>query len=229
MSWNKERVHWNKGKHYNVGKDHPRWGKHHSEETKKKISESNMGKHNMSEEHRQKLLRASIGRHPSEETRKKMSEARKRGPAPMLGKHHSEESKRKMSEAQKGKKCGEKNPFWGKRHSDEAIRKMFKATNTKPNKCEKKLNEVLQRLLPDEYKYVGGGQFILSGKCPDFININGKKKIIEFFGNYWHQNESGEERKGFFKEFGFETLIIWQNELKNMDMLSKKIIDFNRT
>ena len=55
-------------------------GKHHSEETKRKLSEAN--------------------KNMSEETKKKMSEVHK-GNKNMLGKHHSEETKRKMSEAKK--------------------------------------------------------------------------------------------------------------------------------
>jgi group I intron endonuclease len=60
-----------------------RLGKPHSEETKRKISESHKGeKHPL------------YGKHPSDETIQKMSEAHK-------GHRHTEESKRKMSEAWK--------------------------------------------------------------------------------------------------------------------------------
>lgn len=58
-------------------------GKHHTEETKKKLSEANKGK---------KM---------SEESKKKNSEAHK-GNSYRLGKHHSEETKKKMGEAKKG-------------------------------------------------------------------------------------------------------------------------------
>ena len=60
-------------------------GKHHSEETRKKISESKKGENNY-----------WFGKHHSEETRKKISEAHK-------GKNHSDETRKKMSEAHKGK------------------------------------------------------------------------------------------------------------------------------
>ena len=58
-------------------------GKHHSEETRKKMSESKKGENH-----------PFFGKHHSEETIKKMSEATK-------GKHHSEETRKKMSEARK--------------------------------------------------------------------------------------------------------------------------------
>ena len=91
------------------------FGKHHSEETKKKMSETRKG-----EKH------PFYGKHHSEESRRKMSEVRK-------GKHHSEETKRKMGEIRKGKKL---KPFSkehkrkigearkGKHYSDETKRKM---------------------------------------------------------------------------------------------------------
>ena len=68
----KGRTPWNKGKHW-------------SEETKKKMSETHKGKQ------------------LSEDTRYKISEAHKGKPGPNKGKHWSEETKKKMSETNKGK------------------------------------------------------------------------------------------------------------------------------
>lgn len=75
------------------GKGHSAWNKGkkigpRSEEIKKKISKSNMGKH------------------LSEETKLKISEACK-GKSSFQGKHHSEETKKKISELLKGKHKGE--------------------------------------------------------------------------------------------------------------------------
>lgn len=50
-------------------------GKHHTEESKKKISEAKTGKH-LSEEHRNKLSESHTGKHLSDETRRKMSDTR---------------------------------------------------------------------------------------------------------------------------------------------------------
>lgn len=49
----------------------------------------------------------------------------------------------------------------------------------KINKIESKLKDVLDSLFPNEYKYTGDASIIIEGKIPDFININGQKKIIE--------------------------------------------------
>lgn len=69
-------------------------GKHHNEETKRKLSEALSG-----ERH------PNFGKHLSEETRGKISEAQKGERGNMYGKHHSEETKRKMSEAHKAYWC----------------------------------------------------------------------------------------------------------------------------
>ena len=66
-------------------------GKHHSEETKRKISNANKGNKNW------------LGKKHSEETKKKMSESKK-GNKYNLGRKFSEEHKRKMSQAHKGHK-----------------------------------------------------------------------------------------------------------------------------
>ena len=53
-----------------------RKGKHHTEETRRKISEAHKGM-KYSEEYKRKLSEAQKGRRHSEETKKKMSEAKK--------------------------------------------------------------------------------------------------------------------------------------------------------
>lgn len=100
-------------------------GKHHSEETKRKISESgkkrfeskkgiHRGKGNPmwgkqhSEETKRKIGEAGRGRKLSEETRRRISEAKKGEKNPNWGKHPSEETRKKQSESHKG----ERSPFW---------------------------------------------------------------------------------------------------------------------
>ena len=86
-------------------------GNHHSEESRRKISESHIG-HSVSEETKKKISKANKGKIRSEESRRKMSEShighsvseetKKKISEAHKGKHHSEESRRKMSEAKKG-------------------------------------------------------------------------------------------------------------------------------
>ena len=77
-----------------INPDYGMRGKHHSEETKRKISLAQKGKH-PSEETRRKLSLANRGKIVSQETRRKLSLA-------LRGLHRSEETMRKISEAHKG-------------------------------------------------------------------------------------------------------------------------------
>ena len=79
------------------GIHNPMYGKHHSEETKRKISEAMMGNKNL------------LGKHHSDKTRMKISEAHKGKPPSNKGKQMSEEQKRKISEALKA--------YWEKRRA----------------------------------------------------------------------------------------------------------------
>ena len=90
---------------HNECEHNPMYGKKHSDESKKKMSEAKKGK-KLSEETRNKMSEAHkgkhagennsmYGKHHTEESKKKMSEAKK-------GKHHSEETKKRLSEAKKG-------------------------------------------------------------------------------------------------------------------------------
>ncbi len=107
----------------------------------------------------------------------------------------------------------------------------MKARKVQPNKTELELNILLQRLAPNQWKYVGDGEIIIGGKCPDFININGQKKIIELFGDYWHSEEIQkmsveqhvQERINHFAQYGYQTLIIWEDDLRKF--LNKKNIE----
>ena len=191
---------WNKGL---FGKDNPHYGRKRSEETKQKIREKAKGRKHSEET---KLKCASFG---------------------MLGKTQSEYQKRTVGKinSKKMKKLW-RDPEYRKRQVEVIIKGSIKT----PNKAEQRLDSILQSLLPGEYKYVGDGEFILGGKCPDFININGKKKIIELFGEFWHEKDkkdNGQNRVDFFKKYGYDTLIIWEGELQNEPALKNKIIEFH--
>lgn len=71
-----------------VGKLNPMYGKHHSEETKEKIRQANLGK-TLSPEHKAKLIAANTERKKTPEEIEKLRQAN-------LGKKMSEESKQKM-------------------------------------------------------------------------------------------------------------------------------------
>ena len=107
------------------------------------------------------------------------------------------------------------------------MKKRISSLIKKPNKKEKILIDLINKNdLP--YEYVGDGKLIIGTKNPDFVNKK-QNKIIEFFGEYWHKKRARvyeETEKGrieYFNKYNFNTLIIWENELKNLDLVIKKI------
>lgn len=130
------------------------------------------------------------------------------------------------------RKCMKQCPDYKQHIMETLINNRMNKNNIYPNKSEVKLNGIMQELkLP--YKFVGNGEVWIAGLNPDFINVNGQKKIVEVFGEYWHQGknvpyfrtESG--RKKVFAEYGYETLVIWTNELRQPEILKQKILNFN--
>jgi len=115
---------------------------------------------------------------------------------------------------------------WGIKHS------------VSPNKPETIILDLLNEIFPNEFVF-GGSTIWINGKNPDFVNED-QKMIIEHFGSYYHgeehrirkykdykNNKEHElEKINFFRDSGYDCLIIWENELKNIKNLSEKIIDF---
>jgi len=201
---------------YSTPKNHPFYGRNHTEETKRKLSE--LAKERFSghpERH------PFFGKRHKTETLRKMSLALK-GKIPWnKGKPRLEETKRKMSETKKrfyregrttswnkGKEMpsikGAKNPAkrlevrgkisevnrdrWKDQSYSNRVRKrILKSLMETPTKPERKLIDMLERNgFP--FKYVGDGSFMLNSLNPDFIEVNGKK-IIEVFGRRYHDPE----------------------------------------
>lgn len=182
------------------GKPSPRKGVSLSVQTRQKISKALKGSDK---------LQYWRGKKFSAEHRKKLSESHK-GQIPwMKGKNHTEEAKEKIRLKQLELL---KNP--------EYLKKILSCA--KPNKAEIKLSKLIQGY---GFKYVGDGKLVLGGKCPDFVNRE-RNKIIELFGEYWHQPEEEDERIAHFKNFGYDALIVWNRELRNEQNLVHRIESF---
>lgn len=149
-----------------TGKNNPNYGKHLSEECKKKISDANKGResHNkgkhLSEDTKHKLKILNIGKNLSEETREKISNTLKGRPSPNLGKHPSEETREKMRKNHPdvtGKnnpmfgKTGEQHPMYGRTHTEESINKMREA-----HKRENLTEETRQKMRKNHADVSGG-------------------------------------------------------------------------
>jgi len=121
-------------------------------------------------------------------------------------------------------------------YKEKVVKAVLAGCKVKPNKKERLLNKTLQELLPNEYQLnVNTEVMILGSKIPDFVNINGQKKIIELFGDYWHgkrrtgrTKEREEQRRiDHFSKYGYQTLIIWERELKDISKVASRIMEFN--
>jgi len=163
----------------------------------------------------------------------------------------AEEQKRKISKTriERGVAVKSKNPYYkkgkpkcidcGKQLTNYKTKRCIICQNklrvklsSKKNNCEKIIEKLLNEILPEQYKYVGQGNFWVERFNPDFININGQKKIIEHYGDYWHNREDAlkrdKKRLKIYKEYGYKTLIIWQHELNDLKKVKKRILNFNK-
>jgi len=103
---------------------------------------------------------------------------------------------------------------------------MGKASCIFPNKFETFFINLFSAVYP-QCGYTGNFTKIIAGKCPDFVDEEGKK-IIELYGDYWHQDNNPQDRIDIFKKYGYDTLVIWEHELKDMNKLHVKLDEFIR-
>jgi hypothetical protein len=196
-------------------------GRHLSEEHKARLRGKS---HPQTEEIRRKISIANKGRHLSEEAKAKLSLRQKENwKDPEYRNHHIEKQKAKWTPERRTMRAKSVKELW---QNPEYVAKQMQANNVKPNTAELHLGEILNKNFPNQWKYVGDGQLIIGGKCPDFANINGQKRVIELFGAYWHPIFDIAQKKQHYGGYGFELAIIWEDELDNerrlVNMLERK-------
>jgi len=114
---------------------------------------------------------------------------------------------------------------------------VFKGLQAKPTKPEQTLIAIVEKYnLP--YEYTGDGKVFVMGYCPDFMNVNGEKKILEVFGRVFHDpiksfrqiplQHTWEGRMALFQSFGWDCLIIWDDELDNEINVVQRIRKFTK-
>lgn len=115
----------------------------------------------------------------------------------------------------------------------EFAKKKMQSFQRRPTKPERKLIKIVNdNKLP--LKYVGDGKIIIHSLCPDFIGTNNEKKIVELFGDYWHNPEKRNlkpyqtswGRTAIFKRYGYDALIVWEHELNDSVKVTQKINAF---
>ena len=120
---------------------------------------------------------------------------------------------------------------------ERTVAAIMKGRAARPNKPERLLTELMEKnKLP--FKYTGDGSVVISGLCPDFVNTDGQKEIIELFGDFWHSKRSERNlrptqtehgRGAIFRKFGFRTLVIWEHELANQEAVIARIRRFSNS
>lgn len=143
---------------------------------------------------------------------------------------HSYSAKRCISCASKIKSANNwKNPKFRKKVIKILIKnqqKIIKIIHNSPNLIEKKL----MTLIPKNFIFVGNGKIMIDRFNPDFIDKK-NKKIIELYGDYWHNLpnyiERDKRRLKSYKKYGYKTLVIWEHELKDLNKIRDKIYNFN--
>jgi len=97
---------------------------------------------------------------------------------------------------------------------------VMKGIRIRPTSLEKQMMAIIKRYnLP--YKYTGDGTFRIGRKYPDFVNINGEKKVIEVGNTYHHPPPYEENRTKFYTEHGWESHIFICNKLNENEIISR--------
>lgn len=126
--------------------------------------------------------------------------------------------------------CAQIYNWQNEEYRDRVLKAMFLGRNIFPNKPEKQLSKLLNKILPKTYKFVGDGKLIVGGFCPDFVNKD-NNKIIELYGDYWHNLakviKQDKGRYFAYKRNNYKLLIIWEHELKDLDKVTKSILEFD--
>ena len=152
----------------------------------------------------------------------------------MKGKSWEERFGIKKANELKEKQSKRYKKLWkNEKYRDRTVHKVLKGLSMRPTNPEKTLISLFEKnTLP--YKYVGNGDFILKGKNPDFLNVNGQKKVIELFGDYWHSDKvklpfhrTKEGTIEHYDKYGFDCLVIWENELDDINSVLNKIQEFD--
>ena len=118
---------------------------------------------------------------------------------------------------------------WFRKSKKEKIqwnRKMRSSQFLRPNKPESILKNIFKQHKL-QYKYTGAGDFWIDKINPDFVNCNGKKIIIEVFGNYWHNLDKikikDQKKLKILKKYGWNRVVLWEKEIYNLP--AKKILN----
>lgn len=110
-------------------------------------------------------------------------------------------------------------------YKNRVVQAIMMGNEIRPTKPETALNSILQKSFPSMWMYTGDGSKIIGGKNPDFVSDR-YNLIIEMYGEYWHRGQDPQERIDHFKEYGYDCLVIWENELRNEKNILQRLDQF---
>ena len=107
------------------------------------------------------------------------------------------------------------------------LAKLQELLTMKPNGLERRFDEIKSDLF---IKYVGDFSLWIAlpdgrVKNPDFI-LEGTNKVIEIHGDRWHKGENEQELMDLYKQAGYDCLVIWEHEMKDIKSVGKRVSDF---
>lgn len=150
------------------------------------------------------------------EDRIKQGEATSRGQTPEIRKRMSQTHKAMWEDPD---------------YKTKTLIKLHLANQTKPTQPEITIMSILNDLYPGKWEYVGSGKKIVGCKNPDFWN--GDHKIIEHFGDYWHNPVKFPNRMTdavlvqYYAQLGYKCLIIWEHDIKkHIELVRSRIKEF---
>lgn len=91
------------------------------------------------------------------------------------GKTWSLKIRKKMSEVRKNRHFPQTSKtmkkLWNNaKYRENQVKLIMKSLKIYPNKPERIMGKILNKLFPKYFKYVGSGSFRIEGKCPDFVD-----------------------------------------------------------
>jgi len=198
-----------------------------AEETRRRISAGNTGK-TMSKESKQRNREAHLGKVMSEDARQNMSIAQSESYVsdPTRSGRISESLRQTnvQDPTVNARRSSTMRETWkDPRYVEAWSEGMKKGLHTRPNGPETVVLSTLSKHFPGEWKYTGGNDVRIGRHNPDFMNVNGKKQVIEVFGVWWHSEEEVEPLIVHYKKYGFNCLVIWEYDVFDEGLIVERV------
>ena len=161
---------------------------------------------------------------------------------------HGKEEAERLRKLRKESRYWEHSPALGngwkfssrkRREDPEFARMLMGAWQHKPSSVETRMGSVLGT----DWEYVGDGSFMLEGFCPDFINVNGVKAVVDVHGCYWHCcpqcgygdivlpngftsmeiHDRDRRKSAAFCNRGFVYIVVWQHEVCDTGTIRQRV------